>query len=511
MAINIGSGFFVQAASPIDTRYVVETLTELQNIRTAYPGLHTWVKSENTMYEATPDGENGTLIWKQISSSGSMGPTGSQGIWGEIGPTGQTGQIGPTGMTGLVGPTGRDGQIGPTGSQGLMGPTGSKGDSGSIGPTGAQGPKGEAGTGVSVKADQSQCTQIGDAYIDSKGNLMILTSISPKQFTNGGQIKGPQGAMGPTGADGVIGPTGSKGMDGAMGPTGAQGPKGDAGTGVSVKSNQAQCTEIGDAYIDPDGNLMILTSLSPRQFTNGGQIKGPQGAMGPTGAVGAVGPKGSNGKDGALGPTGATGAAGPTGAHGEDGLPGPTGPQGAIGPTGASGVFSFSGLSTGYVVVTNGTDLGFSTSVEVNGYGLVGAVWNDFAEFRNSNTQFNPNMFGHIACEQGDDSVAITTDRLQPMSYAISDTYGFIIGEKTDNSIPVAVAGRALVYTYEDRNMFKVGDAVCSAPNGTVSIMTQEEINKHPNCIIGYVSSIPSYDIWGKDIKVNDRIWIKIV
>ena len=236
--------------------------------------------------------------------------------------------------------------------------------------------------------------------------------------------------------------------------------------------------------------------------------------MGPTGAdgvIGAVGPTGSNGKDGAMGPTGATGAAGPTGAHGEDGLPGPTGPQGAIGPTGASGVFSFSSLSTGYVVVTDGASLGFSTSVEVNGSGLVGAVWNDFAEFRNSNTQFNTNMFGHIACEQGNDSVAITTDRLQPMSYIISDTYGFIIGEKTANSIPVAVAGRALVYTYEDRNMFKVGDAVCSAPNGTVSIMTQEEINNHPNCIIGYVSSIPSYDIWGKDIKVNNRIWIKIV
>ena len=187
MAIKIGSGFLIQAASPIDTRYVVETLTELQSIKTAYPGLHTWVKSENTMYEAVPDGENGTLIWKQISSSGA---TGSQGIRGEIGPTGQPGQIGPTGMPGLIGPTGSQGQTGPTGatgsigptgtagltgptgSQGLMGPTGAKGDGGSIGPTGAQGPKGEAGTGVSVKADQSQCTQIGDAYIDSNGNFV---------------------------------------------------------------------------------------------------------------------------------------------------------------------------------------------------------------------------------------------------------------------------------------------------------------------------------------------------
>ena len=113
MAIKIGSGFLVQAASPIDTRYVVETLTELQSIKTAYPGLHTWVKSENTMYEATPDGENGTLIWKQISSSGAMGPTGSQGIRGEIGPTGQPGQIGPTGMPGLVGPIDPVAPVGP--------------------------------------------------------------------------------------------------------------------------------------------------------------------------------------------------------------------------------------------------------------------------------------------------------------------------------------------------------------------------------------------------------------
>ena len=239
--------------------------------------------------------------------------------------------------------------------------------------------------------------------------------------------------------------------------------------------------------------------------------------LGPTGASGAAGPTGSRGftgptgLQGTIGPTGNRGLTGPTGSQGEDGVPGPTGPQGAMGPTGASGVFSFSSFSTGYVVVTNGTDLGYSTSVEVNGYGLVGAVWNDFAEFRNSDTQFNPNMFGHIACEQGDDSIAITTKRLQPMSYAISDTYGFIIGEKTDNSIPVAVAGRALVYTCEDRNIFKVGDAVCSAPNGTVSIMTQDEINNHPNCIIGYVSSIPSYNTWGKDTKVNNRIWIKIV
>jgi len=53
--------------------------------------------------------------------------------------------------------------------------------------------------------------------------------------------------------------------------------------------------------------------------------------------------------------------------------------------------------------------------------------------------------------------------------------------------------------------------AVCSAPNGTVDIMTREEIKEYPDCIIGIVSEIPEYDTWGSDnIKVNNRIWIKI-
>ena len=93
----------------------------------------------------------------------------------------------------------------------------------------------------------------------------------------------------------------------------------------------------------------------------------------------------------------------------------------------------------------------------------------------------------------------------------MSDTFGMIIGNKAKNAIPLAVSGRVLAYTYENKNKFQIGDAVCSAPNGTVSIMSRREIKKYPDRIIGYVSSIPSYDIWGKDTKVNNRIWIKIV
>ena len=41
--------------------------------------------------------------------------------------------------------------------------------------------------------------------------------------------------------------------------------------------------------------------------------------------------------------------------------------------------------------------------------------------------------------------------------------------------------------------------------------MTRKEIKEWPDAIIGYVSEIPYYDTWGTDnIKVNNRIWIKI-
>ena len=41
--------------------------------------------------------------------------------------------------------------------------------------------------------------------------------------------------------------------------------------------------------------------------------------------------------------------------------------------------------------------------------------------------------------------------------------------------------------------------------------MTRREIKKYPERIIGVVSEIPTYEVWGQNnVKVNDRIWIKV-
>ena len=114
-------------------------------------------------------------------------------------------------------------------------------------------------------------------------------------------------------------------------------------------------------------------------------------------------------------------------------------------------------------------------------------------------------------CENGDDTLSLATERLQPGAEIVSDTFGFAIGETEKSKTPIAVSGRVLAYTYEDRDSFKAGDPVCAGPQGTVSKMTREEVREYPDRIIGTVSAIPNYDTWGADnIKVNNRIWIKI-
>ena len=77
--------------------------------------------------------------------------------------------------------------------------------------------------------------------------------------------------------------------------------------------------------------------------------------------------------------------------------------------------------------------------------------------------------------------------------------------------MPIAVCGRVLAYPYEARDDFKPGEAVCSGPNGTISKMTREEIREWPDAIVGYVSEVPNYAVWGSDqVVVNGRIWIKV-
>ena len=140
---------------------------------------------------------------------------------------------------------------------------------------------------------------------------------------------------------------------------------------------------------------------------------------------------------------------------------------------------------------------------------LYGAVWNDYAEFRDGDT-IEP---GKCVIEVGDDTLITSTERLMPGANITSDTFGFAIGETEQAKTPIAVSGRVLAYPYESREEFKknIGRPVCSGPNGTVSIMTDEEYRDKGYCAIGTISAVPDYEEWGTGkVKVNGRVWIKV-
>ena len=139
---------------------------------------------------------------------------------------------------------------------------------------------------------------------------------------------------------------------------------------------------------------------------------------------------------------------------------------------------------------------------------VYGSVWNDYAEYRQTHHKVRP---GQCVYEKGDGSLAISYERMMPGANIVSDTFGFAIGETNECKTPLAVSGRVLAYPYESKETYNPGDAVCSGPNGTISKMTRAEIRDYPERIVGTVSEIPTYEVWGSgNIKVNGRIWIKV-
>lgn len=160
-------------------------------------------------------------------------------------------------------------------------------------------------------------------------------------------------------------------------------------------------------------------------------------------------------------------------------------------------------------ITTGNTRIYRESSVYMSSNVLYGAAWNDYAEYRQSDIT-HP---GRCIIENGDDTLSLSIERLQRGAEIVSDTFGFAIGETDDCKTPIAASGRVLAYPFEDREEFKshIGYPVCSGPNGTVSIMTDEEEQLYPSRIIGYVSAVPDYETWGTgNVKVNGRIWIRI-
>ena len=177
-------------------------------------------------------------------------------IKGPKGDKGEQGLQGRDGREGIQGPAGRDGRDGAQGRDGRDGRDGKDFLNGKVNPEANQGKDG----------DKYVNTETGDVYVKNNGN-----------WENEGNIKGPKGDKGETGARGEKGETGARGEKGE---TGARGEKGETG------------------------------------------------ARGEKGETGARGEKGETGARGEKGETGARGEKGETGARGEQGIQGEKGDKG---------------------------------------------------------------------------------------------------------------------------------------------------------------------------------------
>ena len=192
-----------------------------------------------------------------------------------------------------------------------------------------------------------------------------------------------------------------------------------------------------------------------------------------------------------------------------------TGDTTIAGDTSIAGAASITGDAsiTGATIIQstnkqeNSTGYALQVSGDITGNKVFNAVWNDYAEYR----ECEDLLPGTCVQENNNGHLSQANTRLIPGASIITDTFGYIQG-KTDKAItPIAVCGRVLAYPYLPREQYQAGQAVCSAPNGTVDIMTREEIRDYPDAIVGIVSEIPDYEIWGSGkVKVDGRIWIKI-
>ena len=176
-----------------------------------------------------------------------------------------------------------------------------------------------------------------------------------------------------------------------------------------------------------------------------------------------------------------------------------------------TGVTTFSNTTASTSTTTGAVKISGGLGVAGNIYAnkVYGAVWNDYAEYREGPDFILP---GEIVCEKGDDTLVLCNEDCAAGCYIVSDTFGFAIGQTKKANLPVAVSGRVLAYTAEDRIIYKdaIGRPVCGTKGGRIRLMTNEEAMQFPWKILGTVSSVPEYKTWGeKEVEVNGRVWIK--
>lgn len=167
----------------------------------------------------------------------------------------------------------------------IVGPQGPQGGVGPAGPQGTRGSLWYKGNGTPSNGSYN----VGDMYLNTTNGDVYRYEVS--QWIYSGNIRGPQGLKGDTGA---------QGPQGIPGQQGSQGPKGDAGQSFTIVGKLSSVDQLPaptaqnrtKGYLvgnDTDGyDLYVVIGDTELLWDNVGKVEGVQGPQGPQGPAGEV-------------------------------------------------------------------------------------------------------------------------------------------------------------------------------------------------------------------------------
>jgi integrin beta 3 len=204
-------------------------------------------------------------------------------------------------VLGAEGPVGLHGDTGPAGVDGIDGKDGAPGIDGIDGKDGAPGERGADADPIALalldsRIDALDCRAMLDATLTDGVLVIALGDGTTREL---GPVVGPQGPVGPAGADGS-----ATDVEAALAP-------------LQARLEGIEARSLGEALIDRQGTLVLTFADGTSQRV--GEVVGRDGIDGKDGV---------DGKDGIDGKDGADGKLGADGRDGVDGKPGDPGPAG---------------------------------------------------------------------------------------------------------------------------------------------------------------------------------------
>jgi hypothetical protein len=159
------------------------------------------------------------------------------------------------------------------------------------------------------------------------------------------------------------------------------------------------------------------------------------------------------------------------------------------------------------ILVNNITASGNITASTVSN-----AVWNDIADCIEIPNELKIE-YGKVYVMNDNGTYSLSNKYLDDGIMGIaSDTYGFKIGEKNTNELPIAIGGFVLAYV---NKIYKIGTPLTAGKDGTLTEIMLQDKRDYPEKVVATFWKTEPNETWGdtknRSVKVNGRMWVKII